>query len=609
MLQQDSPVDIQRRLPFLAGFIVLFTIVLLVRLWYLQAVKGDYYQEQAESNRIRPVKLRPPRGIIYDRYGRPLVENVLTFDVSLVPEDAPDLDATITKLSNLIKVSPAAIRAALDDADAVRSKYDPVKIQEEAPWDNVALVEAHQEDIPGAIVEPEHRRHYPYDGLASHQLGYIGKVSPSQRKKDQQDIGLLTGQGGLEKVYDKYLHGLAGRRMIQVNAAGRKVKDLGIEEPKPGTDIYLTIDLDVQKAAEEALGDRSGAVVAMDPNSGEVLALASHPNYDPNLFPRGIAHNDWVRLMNDPSHPLYNRAIQSVYPPGSTFKIIVSLAGLDSGVIKLDEKITCRGGLQLGNHTFRCWKKGGHGPISFHDALVQSCDVYFYTMGDRIGWDRVAEYARMLGYGSLTGILLPDEKPGLIPTTDWKKKRTGDVWRTADSYMSSIGQGFVLVSPIQAAQMMSAVANGGSFYRPTLLKWTRNRETGETKAFSSEPKKKINLDPVALEEVRRALLGVTSEPGGTAHGAATPLATVAGKTGTAQVIAQKVPGRKLSEKTGDHAWFVAYAPADHPKIAVAVVVEHGGHGGSTAAPVAKKVIEAYMKNEEYMKNVGPAASR
>lgn len=608
MLQQDTPVDIQRRLPFLAGFIILFTIVLLVRLWYLQAVKGDYYQEQAENNRIRPVKLRPPRGIIYDRYGRPLVENVLTFDVSLIPEDAQDLDATITKLSNLIKVSPAAIRAALDDADAVRSKYDPVKIQEEAPWDDVALIEAHQEDIPGAIVEPEHRRHYPYDGLASHQLGYIGKVSPSQRKKDQ-DIGLLTGQGGLEKVYDKYLRGLAGRRMIQVNAAGRKVKDLGIEEPKPGTDIYLTIDLDVQKAAEEALGDRSGAVVAMDPNSGEILALASHPNYDPNLFPRGIAPRDWVRLMNDPSHPLYNRAIQSVYPPGSTFKIIVALAGLDSGVIKLDEKITCRGGLQLGNHTFRCWKKGGHGPISFHDALVQSCDVYFYTMGDRIGWDRVAEYARMLGYGSLTGILLPDEKPGLIPTTDWKKKRTGDVWRTADSYMSSIGQGFVLVSPIQAAQMISAVANGGSFYHPTLLKWTRNRETGETKAFSSEPKRKINLDPVALDEVRRALLGVTSEPGGTAHGAATPLATVAGKTGTAQVIAQKIPGRKLSEKTGDHAWFVAYAPADHPKIAVAVLVEHGGHGGSAAAPVAKNVIEAYMKNEEYMKNAGPAPVR
>jgi penicillin-binding protein 2 len=608
MLQQDTPVDIQRRLPFLAGFIILFTIVLLVRLWYLQAVKGDYYQEQAENNRIRPVKLRPPRGIIYDRYGRPLVENVLTFDVSLIPEDAQDLDATITKLSNLIKVSPAAIRAALDDADAVRSKYDPVKIQEEAPWDDVALIEAHQEDIPGAIVEPEHRRHYPYDGLASHQLGYIGKVSPSQRKKDQ-DIGLLTGQGGLEKVYDKYLRGLAGRRMIQVNAAGRKVKDLGIEEPKPGTDIYLTIDLDVQKAAEEALGDRSGAVVAMDPNSGEILALASHPNYDPNLFPRGIAPRDWVRLMNDPSHPLYNRAIQSVYPPGSTFKIIVSLAGLDSGVIKLDEKINCRGGLQLGNHTFRCWKKGGHGPVSFHDALVQSCDVYFYTMGDRIGWDRVAEYARMLGYGSLTGILLPDEKPGLIPTTAWKKKRTGDVWRTADSYMSSIGQGFVLVSPIQAAQMMSAVANGGSFYHPTLLKWTRNRETGETKAFSSELKRKINLDPAALDEVRRALLGVTSEPGGTAHGAATPLATVAGKTGTAQVIAQKIPGRKLSEKTADHAWFVAYAPADHPKIAVAVLVEHGGHGGSAAAPVAKSVIEAYMKNEEYMKNAGPAPVR
>jgi penicillin-binding protein 2 len=609
MLQQDSPIDIQRRLPFLAAFIVVFVVILLGRLWYLQAVKGDFYQEQAESNRIRPVKLRPPRGIIYDRYGRPLVESVLTFDISLVPEDAPDLDAPIDKLASLIKTTPAAIRAALDDAAPIRTKYDPVKVEEEAPWDLVALIEAHQEELPGAIIEPEHRRHYPYDGLASHQLGYISKVSQTQLRQEQADIGLLTGQGGLEKVYDKYLRGVAGRRMIQVNAAGRKVKDLGIEEPRPGTDLYLTIDLDVQRAAEEGLGEQAGAVVALDPDSGEILALASHPNYDPNLFPRGISPTDWVRLMNDPSHPLYNRAIQSVYPPGSTFKIIVSLAGLESGVIKPDEKITCHGSLRLGNHTFRCWKKEGHGAISFHRALVESCDVYFYTMGDRIGWDRVAEYARKLGYGSLTGILLPDEKPGLVPTTEWKKKRTGDVWRTADSYINSIGQGFLQVSPIQAAQMISAVANGGTFYRPTLLKWTRNRETGETKAASTEHKRQITIDPAALEAVRSALLGVTSEPGGTAHGAATPLASVAGKTGTAQVIAQKVAGRKLAQNIADHAWFVAYAPADHPKIGVAVLVEHGGHGGATAAPVARKVIEAFMKNEEYMKHAGPQTAR
>ena len=310
MLQQDSPVDIQRRLPFLAGFIVLFIIVLLVRLWYLQAVKGDYYQDLAESNRIRPVKLRPPRGIIYDRYGRPLVESVLTFDISLVPEDAPDLDATIDKLSSLIKVSPAAIHAALDDAAPIRTKYEPVKIQEEAPWDQVAVIEAHQEELPGAIIEPEHRRHYPYGGLASHQLGYIGKVSQAQRKREQTDIGLLIGQGGLEKVYDKYLRGVAGRRMIQVNAAGRKVKDLGIEEPRPGTDMYLTLDLDVQKAAEDGLGERAGAVVAMDPNSGEILALASHPNYDPNLFPArhlaqglGAAHERSLAPALQPGHP------------------------------------------------------------------------------------------------------------------------------------------------------------------------------------------------------------------------------------------------------------------------------------------------------------------
>jgi penicillin-binding protein 2 len=300
--------------------------------------------------------------------------------------------------------------------------------------------------------------------------------------------------------------------------------------------------------------------------------------------------------MNDPKHPMYNRAIQSVYPPGSTFKIIVALAGLESGVIKLDDAVNCKGSLSSGKHSFRCWKKGGHGLISFHQALVESCDVYFYTMGDRIGWDRVAAYARKLGYGSLTGILLPDEKPGLIPTTEWKKKRTGDIWRAGDTYINSIGQGFVLVSPIQACQMMSVVANGGHFHPPLLLKQTRNRETGEVRTFPPEHTRSITLDSRALQEVQSALVGVVNEPGGTAHGAATPLAVVAGKTGTAQVIAQKVAGRKLSENTGDHAWFVAYAPADHPKIAVAVVVEHGGHGGSAAAPVAKKVIEEYLKN-------------
>ncbi len=596
--QQDSPDDIQSRLPLLAAFIILVIVILFIRLWYLQVVKGAYYQEQAENNRIRPVMLRPPRGVIYDRSGRPLVENELVFDVSLIPEDAPDLDATIEKLSAIVKVTPDAIRKALEEANDVRTSYDPVKIREEAPWDEVAVVEAHQDDLPGAIIEPEHLRHYPYGELASHQFGYIGKVSQSQRKKVQADIGMLTGQSGLEKIYDKLLRGVAGRRMIQVNAAGRKVKDLGIEEPKPGTDIYLTIDLDAQKAAEEGLGSRAGAVVAMDPNTGEILALTSHPSYDPNLFPRGISPKDWVQLMKDPSHPMYNRAIQSVYPPGSTFKIIVALAGLESGVIKLDDKVTCKGFLTSGRHSFRCWKKGGHGAVSLHQALVESCDVYFYTMGERIGWDRVAEYARKLGYGSLTGILLPDEKPGLIPTTAWKKKRTGEAWYPGDTYINSIGQGFVLVSPIQACQMMSAVANGGSFFRPQLLKQTRNRETGEVNVISPEHTGSVTLDPNVLEEVRSALAGVVNEPGGTAHAAATPLAIVAGKTGTAQVIAQKVSGRKLSDETKDHAWFVGFAPVDNPKIAVAVVVEHGGHGGSAAAPIAKKVIEEYLKNVE-----------
>jgi len=595
-MQQDTPADIQNRLPLLAGFIVLFAVVLFFRLWYLQVVKGASYQELAENNRIRPIKLRPPRGIIYDRNGKPMVENVLTFDVSLVPEDATSLEGTITKLSSIVRMKPEAIKQALDDAEDVRGKYEPVKIVEEAPWDEVALVEARQEDLPGVIIEPEHRRHYPYGGMASHQFGYIGKVTQTQKKYEQADTGMLVGQGGLEKTYDKLLRGTAGRRMIQVNASGKKVKDLGIDEPKPGTDIFLTIDLDVQRAAEDALGTRAGAVVAMDPNSGEILALVSHPTYDPNLFPRGISPRDWVKLSNDPSHPLYNRAVQSVYPPGSTFKIVVSLAGLDSGKIDPKDTVTCTGSLRTGRKVFRCWKKGGHGVVNFHKALVESCDVYFYTMGDRMGFDHVAEYARKLGLGSKTDIVLADEKPGLIPTAAWKRERVREPWYPADNFMNSIGQGFVLVSPIQAAQMIGAVANGGVFYRPQLLRKTRNRETGTEKVYDSVEKRRTVFDAAALAEVRSALLGVTSESGGTAHGAATPLATVAGKTGTAQVIAQKTPGGKLTESTQDHAWFIGYAPADVPKIAVAVVVEHGGHGGAAAAPVAKKVIEEYLRD-------------
>jgi penicillin-binding protein 2 len=593
-MQQDSPIDIQKRLPLLAAFIILFAVVLFFRLWFLQVIKGAVYQELAENNRIRPIKLRPPRGIIYDRNGRPMVENVLTFDVSLVPEDAASLEDSIARLAPIVRMRPEAIEKALDDAEAVRNKYEPVKIVEEAPWDEVAAVEARQEELPGVIVEPEHRRYYPYGGMASHQFGYIGKVSQAQKKQEQADTGLLIGQGGLEKVYDKLLRGTAGRRMIQVNAAGMKVKDLGIDEPKPGTDLYLTLDLDVQRAAEEALGDRAGAVVAMDPNSGEVLALVSHPTYDPNLFPRGISPKDWVKLSNDPSHPLYNRAVQSVYPPGSTFKIVVSLAGLDSGKIDPDDTVTCNGSLRTGRKVFRCWKRGGHGVVDFHKALVESCDVYFYTMGDRMGFDHIAEYARKLGLGSKTEIVLADEKPGLVPTTAWKREKVHEPWYPADNFMNSIGQGFLQVSPIQAAQMIGAVANGGVFYQPLLLKRTRNRETGAEKVFAPVEKRRAVFSPEALEEVRSALLGVTSEAGGTAHGAATPLAPVAGKTGTAQVIAQKVPGMKLAGSTQDHAWFIGYAPANDPKIAVAVLVEHGGHGGAAAAPVARKVIEEYL---------------
>lgn len=598
-MRQEPPIDIQRRLPFFAAFITLFILVLFVRLWYLQVVRGDYYYDLAENNHIRTIKIQPPRGAIYDRKGRPIVENLLVFDISIVPEDTPDLNAVLKRLAPLIKMDPDDAMAAINDAAPIRLKYEPVKIKEEASWEDVAKVEARQDDLPGVIVEPVHKRYYPYAGLGSHQLGYIGKASPAQIKKGQADISLLIGQGGIEKVQDRLLKGRPGRRMVQVNASGMKVNDLGVEDPTPGSDLYLTIDLDVQRAAEEALGSRSGAVVAMDPNNGRLLAMASHPNFDPNLFPRGISSKDWERLMKDPSHPLYNRAIQSVYPPGSVFKIIVSLAGLDTGVIRPNDEVTCSGFIRYGRQTFRCWKREGHGRLSFHRGLVESCDVYFYRMGEKIGFDRIALYAQKMGLGAPTGVKLLDEKPGFIPTAAWKQQKFGVPWYPGDTYINSIGQGFVLVSPIQACQMIAAVANGGMFYTPQLVLKARNRVTGGVTIYSAEKKKDLRavIDPKALEEVRKALIGVVSEQGGTGHAAGTAIAAVAGKTGTAQVVAQKGPGRKLAAHLEDHAWFVAYAPADNPKIAVAVLVENGGHGGGAAAPVARRVIEEYLKND------------
>ncbi len=598
-MQDTSPADIQKRLPFLAGLVILFVLVLFVRLWFLQVVNGDYYYDLAENNQIRPIKIRPPRGVIYDRHGRPIVENVLTFDISLVPEDTPALDETIRRLSALVKLDAREIRQALADAAPIRMKYEPVKIREEVGWEEVARVEAHQENLPGVIVEPEHRRHYPYGGLMSHQLGYIGKVTQEQRKKDQTELGLLTGQGGLEKTFDTLLRGVSGRRMIQINSSGRKVKDLGIEDPKPGTDLYLTIDLNVQVAAEEALGARAGAIVAMDPNSGEILALVSHPNFDPNLFPRGIEPKDWNNLMNHPSHPLYNRVVQSVYPPGSVYKIVTGLAALESGIVKPDDKVTCKGYIQYGKHTFRCWKRTGHGTLSFHRAMVESCDVYFYTVAERIGFELIARYSTNLMLGSLTGIRLADEKPGLIPgipVSAWKQKRTGIPWYAGDTYINAIGQGFILTSPIQSAQLISAVANGGFFFTPKLLKRTRSRLTGQVKEFGPEKSARYVFQPEALKLLRDSLAGVVAEPGGTGWASRTPLATVAGKTGTAQVVAQKDTTRKYTGKLADHAWFVAYAPVDKPEIAVAVLVEHGGGGGAAAAPVAKIVIEEYFRS-------------
>jgi penicillin-binding protein 2 len=383
------------------------------------------------------------------------------------------------------------------------------------------------------------------------------------------------------------LRGIPGERIIEIDALGREIKLLKENPPVKGEDLKLSIDINLQKAAEEAFAGRAGAVAALKPDTGEILGLVSRPSFDPNLFARGVNYSQWAALIQDKKTPMLNRALQSQYPPGSTFKIVTAIAALNEGVITPDTKVTCTGGITYGKWQFGCWKKGGHGTISLHRAIVESCDVYFYEVGKRLGIDKIAEYARKLGLGSKTGLQLVKERSGLIPDTNWKYEKRNQQWYLGETFNAAIGQGYVSVTPMQMAQLMSVVANGGSIYRPVMVK---------AEALL-QPVASVDIKPHVLELVRDGLYGVVNEGGGTGGAAKSSVATIGGKTGTAQVVGIRKSSHHLPEKLRDHAWFVAFAPVEKPAIAICVFVEHGGHGGGAAAPIAKLAIEAYLKNE------------
>lgn len=563
--------------------IVLFSILVL-RLWQLQILQGDKYRRLSEGNRLKITKIVAPRGIIYDRNGIPLVKNSPYYYVAIDPVFLGNID--LSYLSKVINVDLGAISEKISDR---KSTFEPVRLKEGLSFKEIAYIEARRSDFPGLFIDLDVTRQYLFGDVGVHLIGYLGKLSQKQYRDPEFEglpVDAFVGQWGVERLFDKQLRGIPGERIVEVDALGRELRLLAEKAPSKGKDLILSMDINLQRTAEESFGERTGALVAIKPDTGEILALASKPSFDPNLFAKGISQRQFEGIVHNPRNPFLNRALQSQYPPASTFKIVTALAGLEEGVIDPDTKVICNGGISYGKWHFGCWKREGHKTLSLQRALVESCDVYFYEVGRRLGIDRIASYARLLGLGRDSELKLVKERKGTIPDTRWKQEKRKQPWYLGETFNASIGQGYVAVTPYQMARLISAISNGGYIYEPSLLKLNERPKMAE----------KLNIRAENINAIKKALYGVVNEPSGTAWAARSSIVEICGKTGTAQVIGRRKDSKYLHELQRDHAWFVAFAPCDRPEVALSVLVEHGGHGGAVAAPIAKRAIEAYMKS-------------
>ena len=595
-LSPDRVQDLEPRIYALFAIIASGILLLLISAYMLQIVRGGEYFARSEDNRIRTVAVPSPRGLIYDRNGVLLVNNAPSFNLYAVPGDMRDPAQVARHLSTLIDMPSADIeqrvRTGKDNA------YLQVKIKNNLSLQEVARIEAHRLDLSGIRIQVEFKRNAVYDTLAAHLLGYVGEISKTQIESGKfpgVKQGEVIGQYGIEQSLDAAIRGTPGTKRIEVDALGQEKQLLSIDQPHPGDDLFLTLDYKLQAAAEAALGEADGAIVALDPRNGEVLAMVSHPMFNPNDLSVGVSPATWRNLTGDAKRPLINRAISGLYPPGSTYKVVMAATALTTGKTTPAESIHCPGFFPFGGRDFRDWKKGGHGRIALHRALVESCDIYFYRMGTRLPIDTISHYSHAFGLGESTGIDLPGERDGLIPSTEWKRRVRNEPWYPGETLSVAIGQGYVLATPLQMATMLSAVAADGWWHPPRLVKKRRDGQTGEIIEVKAAEGRRVPVSDETLAIIRSALAGVLTEPGGTARSSQSKHVTIAGKTGTAQVLEIKGDIRKkLPKAFDDHAWFVAFAPVSEPTLAVAVLVEHGGHGGSAAAPLAKKVIEAYL---------------
>ena len=584
-----------QRLPLFTVLVTLVFSLLVLRLYYLQIVRGQHFSRLAEENRISLIRVRAPRGIVFDRHGNVLVTNRPSFSVSLDLDAVRDVDATVGAVAAALGLDRAELAHKVRSVEPYR-RFEPVRVKEDASRQEVAALESLRYEYPGVLVEVEPRRSYPHGTLASHVLGYVGQINVAELKA-RSDLGYRMGDSigklGIEKELDAELKGRDGFQQMEVDSLGRGIKVLSSIPPIPGHSVTLTIDLALQQVAEEVLAGLSGAIVAIDPSDGSVLAAASSPAIDPNSFSHGLSQQEWDLLSHDARHPLQNRIVQAQYPPGSVFKILTAIAALESGAITTTTSYSCRGAMRYGNRDFRCWKKEGHGEISLHRALVESCDVYFYQVGLKAGIDEIARVAREFGLGKATGLELGGEAPGLIPDSAWKRRVRKEPWYSGETLSAAIGQGYDLVTPVQAALLAATVANGGSVYRPHLIRRVADNAGSTIRTGAAVAERTVVLKPETLAAIRSGLWGVVNEPGGTASGARVPGLAVAGKTGTAQVVRMAARGERqvaTGLESKDHAWFVCYAANGTAQVAIAVIVEHGGHGGSVGAPIARRLI-------------------
>jgi len=591
-------------------------VVYLLAFWYLQVVKMDHYRRLSDSNRLRRVTIMPLRGVIKDAENRVLANSRIAFNIRLDREKVPDMQAFLPRLAGILGIPETTLHERLAKYRG-RPAFEPVILKEDVDLAEAAYIESRRLELPMLSVEVESRRHYLYGPLAAHALGYVGEVSEDQIRADPStgyDLGEIVGIAGVEKQYDSALKGMKGWKQVVVNSFGREIQEIQEgRKSNPGRSLRLSIDLDLQRALEDAYADEAGSAVFLDPHSGAILAMISRPAFDSNVFSRRFSQDTWDGLVRDPRHPLQNRVSLSKFAPGSVFKIVMSIAALEEGVATPARADHCTGSWRFGDKTYQCWaiRKGGHGYLRMREAIIQSCNVYFYRLGNEMGIDRISKWAHLFGFGEPTGIDLPEEKAGTVPDPEWKKRAMprDPVWHPGETISVSIGQGALEVTPIQMAVFAAAIGNGGTLYRPHLVLSREVREGVDEEEHQDYVVRRVDMKAKTLEVIKDAMWGVVNDEG-TGGRAMIAGRDICAKTGTAQVFkaSRDVDADKLPKEKRDHAWFVGFAPRDDPKIAWAVFVQNGGHGGTTAAPIARAVLERFFGKEDARTGVQQLAS-